>query len=721
MRAFGLFATTAMAACLAYTPAMAQASDDDARGGQVEEIVVTARKIAERLQDVPLAISAMSSKDLERQGVREPSDLSNIVPGLNYEKDFGRRNERPVIRGQSNVLGVPNVSFFVDGVFVPSSLFGTDLAFVERVEVIKGPQSALYGRQSFAGAISYISKDPSPIWERTVKVTGGSFGHADALASISGPLIEDKLGMQLAVNYYTFDGEYRNNAPGDSSNNRRMGSEQTTAASVAFKYTGIENLALTFRTSVAENDDGPEVVGMQRASANNCFLNTRTRYYCGEIKVTPQDLHANLDLVRGAGISRRQVRSSLTGEYELGDYTLTSLSGFSRSYESRKSDLDYLPVAASKLHTDDAWQIQSFSQEFRIQSPAQGAFSWLAGVYYYNSYNKYSRFFFNDNSLQLNGTTKTVNYAAFGLVKYDFTDKLSGTAELRVARDDLSLVGGASNYNMEASFKSTNPRFTLDYKVTPDILVFASAAKGNKPGGFNSDVRLPAEFRTYGEEKSWQYELGVKSDLLDRRLRLNGSIYYIDWTGQQLTQSTLLSGGTTTVSFIRNVGDLEVRGAELEAQAVVNPNITLRASASVADSEYVEGYDPESFNLMGNGDITGKTSPNAPRNQYSVGVNAWAMLNDTRVFLDADFGYRSKKYDQVANLAWVPGRGVANMRFGAELEQGTVTVFVNNIFDNIDPVSVTRYSDFLTTGPQRSFLGAIPPGRRVGVTFEGKF
>ncbi|ODT88349.1 TonB-dependent receptor [Phenylobacterium sp. SCN 70-31] len=713
MKAGALFLSTAVVACLSGLNA-ANAQDG---GNQIEEIVVTARKVAEPLQEVPLSISALSSRDIERQGIREPSDLSSIVPGLTYEKDFGRRNERPVIRGQSNVLGVPNVSFFIDGVFIPNSLMSTDLAFVDRVEVIKGPQSALYGRQSFAGAISYVSKDPSPTWQRRVRLTGGSYDYFDATVSASGP-IRDDLGIQLTANYYTFGGEYRNNAPGRPSHRLKLGTEETVAGSIALKYTGVQNLTTTFRAAVAVNDDGAETVGMQRGALNNCFMNTRTRYYCGPIVVTPDDITLSLDLMPEHGIERRQMRSSLTNEYAIGDYTATSITGFTRAYESRKSDLDYLPVAASNLHVDDAWQTQSFSQELRLASPGDDRLHWLIGAYYYNAYTKYSRYFYNTNALQLNGTTKTINYAAFGLMRYKITDQISASAEIRYGVDDLSLVGGANRYDLGAKYKSWNPRFTLDYQITSDVLLYASAAKGNKPGGFNSDVRLAANQRTYGEEKSWQYEAGMKSDFFDKRLRLNASMYYIDWSGQQLTQSTLLQGGATTVSLIRNVGDLDVKGAEFEAQAAVHPNITLRGSASVADSEYTSGTDPEIQGLTGSADITGKTSPNAPKYTAAFGVYAFTDTSMGRLYIDADYSYRSKKYDQVANFAWVKGRGVTNVRLGAELDAVTAVFAVTNVFNNKDPITATRYSDFLTVGPLRSFLGAIPPGRRFSLSLE---
>lgn len=716
-------AGTSLAAIIAGAalPAMAQTAGAD-QAVQVDEIIVTARKTSERLQEVPLAITAMNAQDMQRRGVREVADLSSVAPGLNIEKDQGRRFERPVIRGQANVFGSPNAASFVDGVYIPDSLFATELAFVDQIEVIKGPQSALYGRQTFSGAISYTTRRPSNDRELLLRATAAQHDEYNLLAGISGPIVEDKLSAQASFNYYTYGGEYRNNAPGDSSDGRMLGQEKTVGGTLALNYTPTPNLSFLLRASYAHNDDGHEPMAMQRASANNCYLSSRTQYYCGAINVTPDMIGFNLDEVDGGGVERKTSRLSLTTEYDLNGYTLTSITAYNKSEEDRKADLDYQPtrLLGGSLHVNDQIDIDGVSQEFRVTSPQGERLRWMAGAYYFNSDRWDGRYRYVTNALQNNGTIETSNLAAFGLVGYDFTDKLSGTAELRVAEEELTLTGGDSNFNLGATYRSTNPRVTLSYKQSENFMLYGLVAKGNKPGGFNTDVRLAPADRSYGEETAWNYEVGFKSDLFDRRVRLNVAGYFIDWTNQQMTQVALLSS-TETVSFIRNVGEVEVKGIEVEAQGKVTADWLVRGTFAYADSEYTKAFDPDLPALTGgSSDISGNAIPNAPKIQYSLGTNyAWYM-GENRFFVDGTYAFRSKKYDQVANLAWVDGRDTANIQLGWERGPHRVILFGRNIFDNIDPVGIVRYSDFAAS-PKRGFVGSLPRGRQFGLTYEANF
>lgn len=716
-------AGTALAGCLvAFAGGVAaqDGAEPGAQAVQLDEIVVTARKQSERLQDVPLAISAFGAEEMQQRGIREVADLSSVTPGLNIEKDQGRRFERPVIRGQANVFGSPNVASFIDGVYIPDSLFATELAFVEQVEVIKGPQSALYGRQTFAGAISYTTRQPSEHLETMIRATAAEHNEYNLLAGISGPLIADVLSGQASLNYYTYGGEYRNHT-NTSSNGQMLGQEKTIGGTLALRYTPTADLWFTLRGSYAENDDGHEPMAMQRSSANNCYMNRPTQYYCGAIKVTPEMVGLNLEDIDGGGVSRETSRLSLTGEYDRNGYTFTSITGYNNSSEHRKSDQDYQPtrLLGGSLHVDDQIEIESLSQEFRVASPKDGRMHWLAGVSYFGADTWTGRYRYLTKVLQDNGTITTTNLAAFGLVGFDFTDRLSGTAEIRVAEEELHLQGGAARFDEKATYKSTNPRFTMAYKADDNVLLYGLVARGNKPGGFNSDVRLSSADLAYGEESAWNYEVGVKSDLMDRRVRLNVSAYYIDWTDQQMTQVAVVNG-TETVSFIRNVGEVSVKGIEVETQAQITSDWRLRGTFAYADSEYQKATDPDFATLsQTNGDISGNAIPNAPKIQYSIGTNYGWNIGEDRIFVDATYSYRSRKYDQVANLAWVDGRDTLNAQLGWERGPHRVILFGRNLFDNIDPVGIIRYTDFTTN--KRGFVGSLPRGRQIGLTYEANF
>lgn len=704
--------------------------------------MVTARKVTERLQDVPISVSAFTAADLQRRGIREVSDLSNLSPGLNYEKDFGRRFDRPTIRGQSNILGSPNAASFIDGVYIPDSLFSTELAFVERVEVIKGPQSALYGRQTFSGAISYITKKPTDTPEATFRATYAERGEAELLVSANVPLVTGKVAAQIAGDMYTSPGYYFNTAPGDAGNGRRLGSEKTAAVSGILRLTPVDALDITLRASYSENRDAVDPTGFQRASVNNCFPNAAGvfRYYCGPVETKNVGLGLNTgSLPDFGGNLRNTTRLAGTAAYDFGPATLTLISGYNNSREQRQFDLDFLPLntGGGSRNVDDYTNIRSFSQEIRLASSGTTRFNWILGGYYYHENRDTLRLTYSTNVLQDNGRVRTRNLAAFGLVRYRLTDQLSASAEVRYADEALALVGGGANFNLKANYRSTNPRFTVDFKATPDVMLYASAARGNKPGGFNTDLRLPVAVRSYGEETSWNYELGFKAELFDRRLRLNVAAYYIDWKNQQLTQSIIIpaciigqpidplvpcvNGTAQSTSYILNVGKLHVKGVEGEATAVITPWLRLNGTFSYNDAKFVAGTDTEVGTLTGNPSLVGKSPPNAPRVQYSLGATIQAPAFSGYQFVgNFDYGYRSRKFDQVGNFAWAPGRGVGNLRLGLESATYSATFFVRNLFNHTTVTTVTRYTDFSTPTLLRGFAAGLPAGRQVGLTLQAK-
>jgi len=199
-------------------PTLAQ--DQSAQSGGLEEIIVTARKRAENLMEVPLSISAFTAESIEKIGIDNFTDLANQTPGLSFRQAYGRvgsgqggsASNRPAMRGQSNIVGVPNVGFFVDGVYVSGNITSYQLDNVERIEVIRGPQSALFGRGTFAGAVNFVTRKPSEEFQGKIEVTAGKDDRYEATGYLSGPVIEGKLAAEVNARYYTFGGDWYNRA-----------------------------------------------------------------------------------------------------------------------------------------------------------------------------------------------------------------------------------------------------------------------------------------------------------------------------------------------------------------------------------------------------------------------------------------------------------------------------------------------------------------------------
>lgn len=712
--------------------ALAQAQvDTPQRANQaiIEDIVVSARKVEESLMDTPIAVTAFTRDDLSRLGVLGPEDIGAFTPGLLYEKDFGRRFDRPVIRGQSNILGDANAATFVDGVFIPDSLFSTDLAFVERVEVIKGPQSALYGRQSFSGAISYLTRKPSQEHEVGARVRVAEDNEYDVLLTASGPLVQDKVYYQVGANYFTFGGQYDNNAPGFPSDGQTIGGEETQAFSGKLLFTPTEDLDVTLRLGWSENDDDHETTALQDSTFNNCFLDRARQYYCGEVNVGPEAIGLNLEEVDGGGIGRETLRGAVSAEYRLANnYTLSSITGYNKAEESRKFDGDFQPFFGflGLLHVNDTVDWESFSQELRFASAQEERFRWMVGAYYYEETRESERFQYQTGVQSDNANNEVENIAVFGSIGYDLTERLTATAELRVAEDKLSLVGGNSNAALNETYDSTNPRFTLDYRATDDLLLYGVVARGNKPGGFNFDDRLPDSLVAFDEEESWSYEVGLKATLLDQRMTFDFSAYYIDWSGQQLTQNFLPDTGPP-FSFVDNAGSLDIYGIEAEVMMALTPNWRIRGSYAFTDAEFTEGTDSELGALTGDPSLDGRRPPNTAEHMASlISDYRFDFGNGMSGFLSVDASFRSSKYAQVMNFAETGDRTVVNARAGIEWDKYVFTVFARNLLDNTDPVSITRYIDsrnfvgspFRTN---RGFLAGIPRSRQIGAEVRYNF
>ena len=263
-----------------------------------EVMIVTARRREESLQDVPVAVSAFGEADFVDRQLRTVEDVARFTPGLSFSNAFGRDTERPVIRGMGNVLagvqfGVESgTAYFVDGLYYPGDVQTIDPNSLERVEVVRGPQSALYGRNTYAGAINYVTKQNYDEFESNIRARYGEDADAQIWANISGPIIADRLAGEVGVRYYTFDGEWTNQVT-----QKDIGDQETAAITGVLDFTPVENVAFRLRGVYQDNTDGTRPFFLQPTESNNCYPGTRSnaawpqmtgstnnnQYFCGEI------------------------------------------------------------------------------------------------------------------------------------------------------------------------------------------------------------------------------------------------------------------------------------------------------------------------------------------------------------------------------------------------------------------------------------------------------
>ncbi|MEQ8733804.1 MAG: TonB-dependent receptor [Rhodospirillaceae bacterium] len=721
---------------LAATCALTALGAGSANAQQIalEEIVVTARKTEERLQDVPLSITAFTADELTERGLDDVFEISQFTTNFGFEKlnRYGVQGggSRPVIRGQSNILGEGNASVFVDGIQYNDSILSFPFDIVERVEVIKGPQAALFGRSTFAGAISITTKKGSNEFENKVSVRAAEHDDYEVNLMSRGPIVEDKVFYMVHGRYYDYGGEYRN-----SLDNQKVGQEESLNFNAALEFRASENFTATLAGGYGKDDDGAAAIVLQDRTFNNCFLDVARQYYCGEVNeftTTEQ----NLDLFGDdIGLDKDSYRLSAKLEYDGGDFAITSNTGYFKSDQKYGYDVDLTSNSTALGGTFNRIAFsdrEEWSTEVLVQSTWDSPLNYLFGTYYYNS----DRSFREDRLAGFtvdDGVDKVRNWAGFGLLSYDLTESLTAAVELRYSSDKVSNENPtrAGLPLLEETFKSWTPRFTVDWQVNDDSLIYASLAKGNKPGAFNANPLIDPVLIPVEEEKSWNYELGTKNTLLDGRMTLNAAIFYIDWTNQQLTSQTTLSSGAPA-SYISNAGETKVEGIEIEMTNAFTDNFTGGFGYGLNDATFVVNDDLEQAAFFGDPSVAGNQTPNNSKHQLNVfGRYEYPVADGINAFFRADFSYAERKYAQVYNLAHTGDQKLLNLKVGLDADNWQVTLFVDNVTDDLTPSTVIRFVDFKnflpvgtsarTSSFVRAFQYPLADGRQFGLTASYSF
>ena len=414
----------------------------------IEEIIVTARKREENLQDIPLTVSAFTESALEERGITSLQDIADFTPGFDFAQAFGRNDFRPVIRGQANILGRANAGLFIDGIIVEEGNASIPMAALERVEVVKGPQSALYGRSTLAGAINYVLKKPGDEFAGEVTAEYGERDHIRAEIHGSGPLGE-VAGFAITLSHYERDGEYDNRFPGNPLGapalDNDVGGEETNSITAVLTLNPTERVNLQAHLMYEETWDDHYAIAMQPAGANNCFQVTRggpltqplppagtpeasagtvasagyngSGYYCGRVDVddvlaaTGGDTMIETGFFDDDGTERKSLRLGLKAEVDLTEaVTVTSITGYNDIATDTWQDQTFgggdtrLPVvgvglpftvqpfsAAPRIFsrvgflTANADDFDDFSQEIRLGYDAGNAVRSMLGFYYYES------------------------------------------------------------------------------------------------------------------------------------------------------------------------------------------------------------------------------------------------------------------------------------------------------------------------------------------------
>jgi len=747
----------------------------------IEEIIVTARRREESLNQVPVSVSVFPSGMIDELNLNRIDDVARFTPGFSFSSATGRQpsSDRPSIRGITTIRnGIANsnvAATFIDGIYVGGSTQSAELYNLDRIEIMRGPQAAQFGRGTFAGAINYVTRRPSDEFEGEISVAAAEHDTTALTGWLSGPIVNEQLAFYLAAGHRQYGGEYVNSRDGTT-----IGGEQSGDITAKLYWSPTETLDITAKVGLQQTQDDHFPIYLQPRTLNNCCSRSEAaprarEYYIGEAQL-PEEINLATDLLNSAGhagteLDRRSAALDIRWTLANGA-TLSSLTGIidddiSRGFDSSYAGYDPLAFLPGSFTQLDQIAQKDVSQEFRYSVLTDSAVRWSAGAYYYEgSFDDIddSRVFVDSSDAIVVAPNFAAlsfdqirNQAFFGSAEWDVSERWTAGAELRWARDRINVTTHANDDTRQQldsfseTFTSVSPRFTLTYQADTERNYYVNIAKGTNPGDFNSNVPVLPDgssdesFRAVDEEQLWSYEIGAKGSWWQHRATGNIAGYYLDVEDQQLTQLVELADGSTA-SILANVGRTAVYGLESQLALTLSINFSLSANYAYTHAEIRERISSDEADLRGSdgsveetrllGNVAGKRVPRVPEHMASLVLRyerPLARLGSW--FISGDYTYESSRFAQEHNLIETGDQSFVGLHLGVEMGHWEAALRVSNLFDDETPVDIIRYFDrrfgtlpsFPQQGPSRAsssprgFAVALPRGRQIRTTFRYRF
>lgn len=648
----------------------------------LEEIIVTARKTEENLQEVPISVTAFNSADIEARGLADLEDIALNVPNVNFSRTNGMAviSIRGFADDDPTPTSDPLVGVYIDGVYI-ARMQGALLEMVdaERVEVLKGPQGTLFGKNTVGGAISIISKKPRGEGDGYVKVTAGEDERVNFQGSYDFGITDD-LSLIVSGLYKTRDCLLRR-----VNDNACVDDEDVKLVRAHANYQAGEDVSASLILDATWDHSHSQVQGNNHVVPGDLFVGL---FYgldqaadptlppfnpvgTGEPYVAEGDTPTT-DFIRSLG-------ASLQLEWGVSDnLTVRTISAYRDHDSTAYVEFDAFRETVFQ-HEPFVTLSETFSQELILEGVAfDDRLSWLAGMYYFYEDAHQESNLALANSFAAGGFSVVVDSKAdsisgFGHISYDLTDRIRVSGGIRYTsetrefdtRGDLLIAPGGAGFsppvNGKDTFTAWTPKVTLDYKPTDNILLYASVSRGFRSGGFNGQTtQANPEFFTYGPEYALNYELGFKSRLWGGRVIFNTSAYFVDYTDKQFAFQTPDPNGVV-IAVRENAGEAEVLGMETELKIALTDKLRLEGAFAYNDNEYTE------------------------LNQ--------SLQNITRITLDSPFLY-APKYTATAGLQYTEPDfvGIGKASFRVDAAHKSRIYYNANIDDLNHPVFGSRFN-----------------------------
>ncbi|PKP82670.1 MAG: hypothetical protein CVT79_04305 [Alphaproteobacteria bacterium HGW-Alphaproteobacteria-18] len=705
-------------------PAYARQADETDSEITYETVVVTAQRREQSLQDVPVAVTAFSAEQLKNNSIETIQDLALRTPGLTVgavdpvQNNFSMRGIGTAAGISQNAGGDGSVVVFVDGVYAGrGGTVDLDVLDLERVEVLRGPQGTLFGKNAIGGLIQFVSRKPSDTPSFFAEGTAGNFDRYNLTVRGNMPLSE-KVFLSAGVAHKQRDGFEFNETTGNAVNNQKV-----TTARAALRLLPSDSIDIVLRADLAQQDQ----LGNPRD--NNCDTSFNGGVHCVGVNPDPRIVNAYTD-----GQIFRQIGSysaEVTWDTTFGTLTsLTALRDVKYKFVTPFFSNPVNPptqIESTDFGQEDATQ---FSQELRFAFEAlNDRLQGQVGLYYLDE--EIDRLQGQIQDFPAPAQTGTAIYpqsvnaksfAVFGQFDYDLTERLTATAGARMTWEEKSgtfagfkvagpglppPLGSLDGYDVEASqeWDAFTPRFALNWKAADNVMVYASAAKGYKSGGFQGLSGTAAGASTaYDPEFAWGYEIGAKTEWLQRRLILNAALFKTDYEDLQISQLVPLC-----CVVVSNAAKAEIQGFEVEFVGRLTDQFRIDGSYSYLDTEFVEYQIPGS-------DFTGNELPRSPSDKFNMGAQYEAPLGDWRVLARIDYAWVGDAFFEASNIdaqLW-PSHDNLDARLALTLpdDRWEVSLWGKNLTDELVPTYVTYF------GPFRQTLVPYTPPRTYGVSLS---
>ncbi|MDB5712943.1 MAG: TonB-dependent receptor [Sphingomonadales bacterium] len=742
---------------LASDAPVAETANDTSSSEAATDITVTARRTSERAQDVPIALSVISGANLERTGGYTLTDVQFQTPSLT-SYNSNPRNSSIGIRG----IGVSSASDGLDtsvGVYIDNVYLGrpgmalSDLIDVERVEVLRGPQGTLFGRNNSAGVLNITTRKPEFTFGATAELSAGNYNYNQERVSVTGPLIDGLLAFR-ATGFNTHrDGVFNNIKTGIGAN-----SVGRSGGRLQLLTTPASNLTLRLIGDYSVEDDTCCVSATKLVLPASIGATTaRTLSALATLGYVPT---RNLDATQNnapQNMLTDQKGVSLQADWDIGFATLTSVTAWKYWHFHPLQDSDATPLDIIQVNVAQTKDDQ-YSQELRLASQP-GRFTWQIGGYLFhqklrdhfilNQFGYDASAFYTTYLRLANPAAAAVNIAVgsqylddvkttvdsiagFGQANFSVTDRLTLTGGLRYTHDkrsgksDTSTIGtpyAATSipFHYDVSVTGNNLSYLLSasYKIANDVLAYASYSTGYKGSGLNLNSAVTAGTPlVLAPEKVKNWEIGLKQQYFDRRLTFNISAFSTSLSGLQA--NIVPTNGNR--SYLANVGDVRSRGVELDGSFTVSSHLNVSANGSYNEAKYTKYANaPCPVGVTGICDLTGKQLFQAPKWVGNATIDYHTELaNGIRPYALAQYSYRSSVFGTADDGPYskIEGYGIANFRIGASFREGRydLSAWVSNAFDkkyfqNLSTTAIVGAAAF-------AYAGQLGTPRTAGATLR---